>query len=129
MHGRPEDFADYALARYRANRYYSYLRECAPEDWEQCVWIGALDLCEMGRQFRQLSKSLGFRVRYGTQRHEQSRTTDIPRKPDTRPSKLARRTGYRHDSERHSAARMRLPAERRSQIARQARAAQLARKG
>lgn len=45
-----------------------------------------------------------------------------------RPSKIAKQSGYRTNSSSHSTARMRLTAERRSEIAKIARAAQL-RKG
>lgn len=37
-----------AIARYRGRRYFGWLREIAPQDWEQCVTIGAIDLTEMG---------------------------------------------------------------------------------
>lgn len=107
-----------ALARYRARRYYDWLRERAPEDWEQCVEIGAIDLPEMGREMRALAVALGFRTRYGTQRSERSSTVDIPRKPDTRPSRLARRTGYRKDSAAHRTARLKVNEETRRAIAR-----------
>ena len=117
------------LARYRARRWYGWLRQLAPEDWAQCVAIGEIDLTEMGRQMRALAVALGFRRRYSTHRRETSSTVDIVRKPDTRPSKLKLRTGYRHSASGHSAARMKLTPERRSEIARMARAAQLARKG
>ncbi len=87
--------------------------------------IGALDLTEMGRQMRALAVALGFRRRYGTMRQEQSTIVDIERRPDTRPSRIARRTGYRHSASAHHDARMKLTPERRSEIARIARAAQL----
>jgi hypothetical protein len=106
------------LARYRANRYFGWLRPLAPDDWEQCVQIGAVDLTEMGRQMRTLAVALGFRRRYSTQRRETSATADIPRKPDTRPSRLKLRTGYRTNSAAHRTARLTVDVETRRAIAR-----------
>ena len=120
--------AAYPLARWRARHYWGWLRQLAPEDWEQCVAIGALSLSEMNRQMRALATAMGMRRRYGTLRHDQSTTSDIQRPADTRPSRAARRTGYRKDSERHHAARMKVDPERRREIAQTARAAQLARR-
>lgn len=108
------------IVLYRANKYWGYLRFLAPEDWQQCVAIGEFhSLTEMGRQMRALSKSLGLRVCYGTQRSERKSVKGIERKPDTRPSREKRRTGYRTNSEQHRAARLKLTPELRTEIARQ----------
>ena len=87
---------------------------------EDCQQIAALTLW----QYPQLtSKALEAILRYQFRvlRHEVW-DREISRKPRAdpglRPSRIARRTGYRTDSARHSAARMRLPAERRKEIAR-----------
>lgn len=121
-----------------ARKYYGWLRDiCVKrgclEDWEQTATMEFVSLAELGREMRELQKSLGIMrflgVLGGEDRACVVRTPptkrDVPMRrnhrgewvPDTRPSKLARRTGYRTDSERKRAARLKMEPSERSRIA------------
>ena len=107
------------------------------------ILLGKLDATEMGRQFRALARSLGLDCHYHTSSRETPRSRrkklrryDVrqsvaslrgwktkrgelpPADPAQRPSKAAKRTGYRTNSEAHRNVRLKLSPERRAEIAR-----------
>lgn len=123
-----------------ARRWHGWLMAKEPADTEQALWLAVLSSdgtlngiqAAVTRTLRAMARDYGYVT--GRRDPVAAYTEDagyrrIKADPNMRPSKCAKRTGYRRDASRHSAARMKLTPERRSEIARIARRAQLARKG
>ena len=112
-----------------ARRWHGWLLRREPEDADQALWLAILSSDStldgiqraVNREMRRMAKAYGYRT--GRRDPVAAYTEDagyrrIKAAPANRPSKCARRTGYRRDPTRHAVARAKVPPARRVEIAR-----------